>query len=210
MDDEPDGAYGVSTVLRYQGRQVRGAPDGYAAVAVAGQFQPDAVVMDVLLPDGDGLEAARRIRAARPGVRVLFLTACDAADAGIPADDACLTKPVPSTRSSPGCGACCSAPTRSGPIRPYPAPPRHLPTAREPGERLNGCGADGATELGPVRHARPAGGKPTVALPTIWAPAGSASRRPASSARWTGSSRSCAVRSSWPGWPPAWQPYRWW
>jgi CheY-like chemotaxis protein len=75
VDDEPDGAYVVSTVLRYQGWQVRSAPDGHAAVAVAGQFQPDALVMDVLLPDVDGLEVARRIRAARPDVLVLFLTA---------------------------------------------------------------------------------------------------------------------------------------
>lgn len=94
VDDEPDGAYVVSTVLRYLGWQVRSAADGNSAVLQAREFRPDAVVLDVLLPDIDGLEVARRIRAALPGVCVLFLTACYAVDAGIPVGDACLTKPV--------------------------------------------------------------------------------------------------------------------
>lgn len=44
------------------------------AVRKAQQSQPDVVVMDVRLPDGSGIEAAREIRAQRPATRVLMLT----------------------------------------------------------------------------------------------------------------------------------------
>ncbi|MGW3361208.1 response regulator transcription factor [Streptomyces bungoensis] len=94
VDDEPDAEYVMSAVLRRQGWLVRSAVDGAGAVAHAERFRPDAVLLDVLLPDIDGVEVARRIRAFLPGVCVLFLTACDVRDAGIPTGDACLTKPV--------------------------------------------------------------------------------------------------------------------
>ncbi|GGO19407.1 hypothetical protein GCM10010116_38990 [Microbispora rosea subsp. aerata] len=51
------------------------------------RFRPDAVLLDVMPPDLDGLEVLRRPRAEAPDVRVLFLTARDAAEdriAGIP------------------------------------------------------------------------------------------------------------------------------
>src|SRR6202171_3109929 len=44
------------------------------AIRRAEQSQPDVVVMDVRLPDGSGIEAARDIRARRPATRVLMLT----------------------------------------------------------------------------------------------------------------------------------------
>src|SRR6202158_3008933 len=44
------------------------------AVRTAQELQPDVVVMDVRLPDGSGIEAAREIRAQRPATRVLMLT----------------------------------------------------------------------------------------------------------------------------------------
>ena len=44
------------------------------AIAEAGRFEPDLVVMDVRLPDGSGIEACREIRAARPETRVIMLT----------------------------------------------------------------------------------------------------------------------------------------
>ncbi|MGW5367909.1 response regulator transcription factor [Streptomyces sp. NPDC004009] len=94
VDDEPDTEYVVSTVLRYQGWRVRSARDGAGAVAQAERFRPDAVVLDVLLPDIDGSAVAGRIRALLPEVSVLFLTACDIADTAIPTSDAYLVKPV--------------------------------------------------------------------------------------------------------------------
>jgi two-component system OmpR family response regulator len=97
VDDEPDLADVLCGVLRYEGWQVRSAGDGTAAVAQAREFQPDAVVLDVMLPDFDGLEVLRRIRAEQPEVCVLFLTARDAVEdriAGITAGgDDYVTKP---------------------------------------------------------------------------------------------------------------------
>ncbi|MCD0484450.1 response regulator transcription factor [Streptacidiphilus sp. ASG 303] len=97
VDDEPDLVDVLCGALRYEGWEVRGAADGAAAVARALEFRPDAVVLDVMLPDVDGLEVLRRIRAAQPEVCVLFLTARDAVEdriAGITAGgDDYVTKP---------------------------------------------------------------------------------------------------------------------
>ncbi len=51
------------------------AGDGEEAVRLAGQLQPDVVVMDVRMPVLNGLEATRQIKARRPTVRVLILSA---------------------------------------------------------------------------------------------------------------------------------------
>jgi two-component system OmpR family response regulator len=77
VDDEPSLAELLSSVLRHEGWLVRAAGDGASAVRAAREFEPDAVVLDVMLPDFDGLEVLRRIRASMPGVCVLFLTARD-------------------------------------------------------------------------------------------------------------------------------------
>jgi len=97
VDDEPDLVEVVCGALRYEGWEARGASDGLAAVRAAEEWQPHAVVLDMMLPDVDGLEVLRRIHAARPEVRVLFLTAKDAVEdriAGIAAGgDDYVTKP---------------------------------------------------------------------------------------------------------------------
>jgi len=76
---------------------VRTAGDGLAAVRVARDFRPDAVVLDMMLPDLDGLEVLRRLRADGGDVPVLFLTAKDAVEdrvAGLTAGgDDYVTKP---------------------------------------------------------------------------------------------------------------------
>ncbi|GII57456.1 DNA-binding response regulator [Planotetraspora thailandica] len=97
VDDEPDLVEVLSAVLRYEGWSVRTASDGLTAVAEAREFRPDAVLLDVMLPDIGGLEVLRRLRAEAPHVCVLFLTAKDAVEdriAGITAGgDDYVTKP---------------------------------------------------------------------------------------------------------------------
>jgi two-component system OmpR family response regulator len=96
VDDEPSLSELLSMALRYEGCEVRTVADGQAAVRVARQMRPDAVVLDVMLPDIDGLEVLRRLR-AHDDVPVLFLTARDAVEdriAGITAGgDDYVTKP---------------------------------------------------------------------------------------------------------------------
>jgi two-component system OmpR family response regulator len=97
VDDEATLSELLSMALRYEGWDVRTAPDGSSAVRTAREFRPDAVVLDVMLPDFDGLEVLRRMRAESPEVPVLFLTAKDAVEdrvAGLTAGgDDYVTKP---------------------------------------------------------------------------------------------------------------------
>ncbi|MEV7354150.1 response regulator transcription factor [Kitasatospora sp. NPDC091276] len=97
VDDEPDLVEVVCGAVRYEGWQARGETTGLAAVRAAAHWRPDAVVLDMMLPDLDGMEVLRRIHAERPEVRVLFLTARDAVEdriAGIAAGgDDYVTKP---------------------------------------------------------------------------------------------------------------------
>jgi two-component system OmpR family response regulator len=78
VDDEPAISELVSMALRYEKFEVRIAASGRAAVAEAKEFNPDVIVLDIMLPDFDGLEVMRRIRADNADVPVLFLTAKDA------------------------------------------------------------------------------------------------------------------------------------
>jgi two-component system OmpR family response regulator len=97
VDDEAALAELLSMALRYEGWDVRTAADGAAAVRAAREHRPDAVVLDVMLPDVDGLEVLRRLRAEASEVPVLFLTARDAVEdrvAGLTAGgDDYVTKP---------------------------------------------------------------------------------------------------------------------
>jgi two-component system OmpR family response regulator len=97
VDDEPSLAELLASVLRYEGWDIQTAGDGASAVRAARAFRPDAIVLDIMLPDFDGLEVLRRVRQDAPNVCVLFLTARDAVDdrvAGITAGgDDYVTKP---------------------------------------------------------------------------------------------------------------------
>jgi two-component system, OmpR family, response regulator len=97
VDDEPSLAELLSSVLRYEGWSVRTAGSGTEAIRSGREFRPDAVVLDIMLPDFDGLEVMRRLRAELPDVCVLFLTARDAVEdrvAGLTAGgDDYVTKP---------------------------------------------------------------------------------------------------------------------
>jgi len=97
VDDEPSLAELLASVLRYEGWTVKTAGNGADAVRTARELRPDAVVLDIMLPDFNGLEVMRRLRAEIPQVCVLFLTARDAVEdrvAGITAGgDDYVTKP---------------------------------------------------------------------------------------------------------------------
>jgi two-component system OmpR family response regulator len=83
--------------LRYEGWDVKSAATGHQAVTLAREFKPDAVVLDIMLPDFDGLQVMRRIREGGNETPVLFLTAKDSLDdriAGLTAGgDDYVTKP---------------------------------------------------------------------------------------------------------------------
>jgi len=77
VDDEPSIVDAVATSLRYEGFAVDEATTGRTALATAQERPPDLMVLDVMLPDLDGLEVTRRLRADGIRVPVLFLTARD-------------------------------------------------------------------------------------------------------------------------------------
>lgn len=97
VDDEQSITELLSMALRYEGWQIRSAADGQGALRAAREFRPDAVVLDMMLPDMDGLTVLGRLRRELPDVPVLFLTAKDAVEdriAGLTAGgDDYVTKP---------------------------------------------------------------------------------------------------------------------
>ncbi|WP_166866648.1 MULTISPECIES: response regulator transcription factor [unclassified Salinibacterium] len=78
VDDEPALVELIQMALRYEGWQVETASDGATALSKARSFEPDVIVLDIMLPGLDGLDVLRRMRAAGDDVAVLFLTAKDA------------------------------------------------------------------------------------------------------------------------------------
>jgi DNA-binding response OmpR family regulator len=80
VDDDPVIAEVVGDYLRDAGLDFRQVADGSSALSLAGVWQPDIVVLDLMLPGMDGLELCGRLRDARPGetpLPVIMLTALD-------------------------------------------------------------------------------------------------------------------------------------
>jgi two-component system response regulator TrcR len=77
VDDEPALTNLVTMALRYEGWQVDVAHNGRAAVAKFEQSAPDVLVLDIMLPDMDGLQILARFRESHAAIPTLFLTARD-------------------------------------------------------------------------------------------------------------------------------------
>ena len=80
VDDEPSITELIKAVLTYEGWEVRTADSGQAAPSGLHSFEPDIVVLDVMLPDLSGFEVLQRARREGYQTPVLFLTARDATE----------------------------------------------------------------------------------------------------------------------------------
>jgi two-component system OmpR family response regulator len=78
VDDEELLADAIAAAFRSDGWRVRSAARGLDVLVLARKFQPDVIILDVMLPDIDGIEVLARLRGSRDESRVLFLTAKDA------------------------------------------------------------------------------------------------------------------------------------
>jgi two-component system OmpR family response regulator len=97
VDDEQSIVDAVATALRYEGYQVDEASNGRDALNAIAKFEPDLVVLDWMLPDIEGIEVGRRLRAQGFKTAVLFLTAKDGTENKVEAlragGDDYVTKP---------------------------------------------------------------------------------------------------------------------
>jgi two-component system, cell cycle sensor histidine kinase and response regulator CckA len=75
VEDEPAVAEGLAGLLRIHDVDVEVTPRAAMAAAAVARFQPDALILDVALPDGDGIDLYRALAAAHPGLPVVFSTA---------------------------------------------------------------------------------------------------------------------------------------
>jgi two-component system OmpR family response regulator len=97
VDDEESIVDAVATALRYEGYEVEEATSGRAALSAVARSEPDLVVLDWMLPDLEGIEVGRRLRAQGFKTAVLFLTAKDSTENKVEAlragGDDYVTKP---------------------------------------------------------------------------------------------------------------------
>jgi CheY-like chemotaxis protein len=133
VEDEARIASLISRTLRLEGYQVEVAPNGETALEKAISNPADLVVLDVMLPDIDGLEVCRQLRMAGCDEPVLMLTAKDA-----------ISDRVAGSNLSPSMSCWrASVPFCAGPPRPTPAFRCNLPTwnSIQPPARLGAASA---------------------------------------------------------------------
>ena len=80
VDDEPNIVDIVSMALRYNDYDVVTANSGREALEAVSASKPDMIVLDVMMPELDGFEVARRLGEQRSDIPILFLTARDTTD----------------------------------------------------------------------------------------------------------------------------------
>ncbi len=80
VDDEDNLRSMLCAALRHNGFQVSTAKNGHDALDAVSELRPDLIVLDVMMPELDGFEVCRRLRAANDQTPVLFLTARDSTE----------------------------------------------------------------------------------------------------------------------------------
>jgi len=80
VDDEPNIVDVISMALRYEGFEVASAATGAEALTAVRTQRPHVMLLDVMLPDMEGFDVARRLGAERARVPIIFLTARDATE----------------------------------------------------------------------------------------------------------------------------------
>src|SRR5437763_12835066 len=80
VDDEPNIVDVISMALRYQGFSVESAANGRDALAAVADFKPHLMLLDIMLPDMEGFDVAKRLGGERAELPIIFLTARDATE----------------------------------------------------------------------------------------------------------------------------------
>jgi two-component system, OmpR family, response regulator len=80
VDDEPNIVDVIAMALRYQGFAVESAGNGRDALAAVTSFRPHLMLLDIMLPDMEGFEVAKRLGAQHARLPIIFLTARDATE----------------------------------------------------------------------------------------------------------------------------------
>lgn len=77
VDDEPNIVVSLEYLMKKEGFEIAVAADGDAALAQVDGFQPDLVLLDVMMPNKSGYEVCQQLRAnpARAGIKIVLLTA---------------------------------------------------------------------------------------------------------------------------------------
>ncbi len=131
VDDDQGVREAVTAALEVEGYQVRTAPGGVEALIVLGEWDPEVIVLDLLMPRLDGIGVCRQLRSLGDQTPILMLTARDALSdrvAGLDAGaDDYLIKPFELDELLAGCGRCSGAP--------IPAPRPRLRSAALPTPR---------------------------------------------------------------------------
>jgi CheY-like chemotaxis protein len=129
VDDEASVTASLECFLRIEGYAVRTASDGSSALAAVWAERPDFIVLDLRMPDMDGLEVLRRIRQSDPSIIVILFSAYldrsvtqQALALGV---RACLQKPL----NLPDLRACLTQ-ALTGPVSPPPSSAQPVPEPR--------------------------------------------------------------------------------
>jgi DNA-binding response OmpR family regulator len=75
VEDEPNMVAGLRDNFEFEGYQVISAPDGAAGLERALSESPDLVILDVMMPRMSGLDVCKQLKAKKPGIPIIMLTA---------------------------------------------------------------------------------------------------------------------------------------